>query len=132
IEDYNGVVILATNKPTSIDDAFKRRFQNIVEFPKPNEAQRLRLWEQAFKNTFTLDEVVDLSLLAKHYDRVTGGILINILRDCAIKVAQRGNEKVVIWEDIIYSLQKQYQKHMYMWTDPEKKGWQPNTRLLEE
>ncbi|MGD1842652.1 MAG: ATP-binding protein, partial [Thermonemataceae bacterium] len=36
IEDYNGVVILATNKPTSIDDAFKRRFQNIVEFPKPN------------------------------------------------------------------------------------------------
>ncbi|MEM9980984.1 MAG: ATP-binding protein [Bacteroidota bacterium] len=129
IEDYNGVVILATNKPTSIDDAFKRRFQNIVEFPKPNEAQRLRLWEQAFKGTFTLDEVVDLSFLAKHYDRVTGGILINILRDCAIKVAQRGNEKVVIWEDIIYSLQKQYQKHAYMWTDPVKKGWQPQHKI---
>ncbi|HAW20478.1 MAG TPA: AAA family ATPase, partial [Flavobacteriales bacterium] len=35
IEDYNGVVILASNFKDNIDDAFLRRFQSIILFPKP-------------------------------------------------------------------------------------------------
>lgn len=33
IEDYNGVVILATNMKNNIDDAFTRRFQTVIRFP---------------------------------------------------------------------------------------------------
>jgi len=33
IEDYNGLVILATNMKNNIDDAFTRRFQTIISFP---------------------------------------------------------------------------------------------------
>jgi len=33
IEDYNGLVILATNMKHNIDDAFTRRFQTIIRFP---------------------------------------------------------------------------------------------------
>ena len=33
IEDYNGIVILATNMKNNIDEAFKRRFQTIIRFP---------------------------------------------------------------------------------------------------
>ena len=33
IEDYNGLVIMATNMKTNVDDAFTRRFRYIVDFP---------------------------------------------------------------------------------------------------
>jgi SpoVK/Ycf46/Vps4 family AAA+-type ATPase len=33
IEEYNGIVILATNMKNNIDDAFIRRFNSIVRFP---------------------------------------------------------------------------------------------------
>ena len=32
IEDYNGLVILATNMKSNIDDAFTRRFQTVIRF----------------------------------------------------------------------------------------------------
>lgn len=33
IEKYNGIVILATNMKSNIDEAFKRRFQTVIKFP---------------------------------------------------------------------------------------------------
>ena len=33
IENYNGLVILATNMKSNIDEAFTRRFQTIINFP---------------------------------------------------------------------------------------------------
>ena len=33
IENHNGLVILATNMKSNIDEAFKRRFQTIITFP---------------------------------------------------------------------------------------------------
>ena len=40
IEDYSGVVILATNLRQNIDDAFQRRIHVVVEFPVPDAASR--------------------------------------------------------------------------------------------
>ncbi len=122
IEDYNGVVILATNKLSSIDNAFRRRFQNIIKFEKPNRQQRLRLWQQAFQGHLQLSSEVNLEFIAQHYDEVTGGILVNILRDCAIRVAQRQEGNMVLWNDVYYSLRKQYRKHQYVWKDPIQYG----------
>jgi len=36
IEDYNGLVILATNMKSNIDDAFTRRFNSVIHFSLPN------------------------------------------------------------------------------------------------
>ena len=33
IENYNGIVILATNMKNNIDEAFTRRLQSIIHFP---------------------------------------------------------------------------------------------------
>jgi hypothetical protein len=43
IEDFNGVVILATNQRSHMDEAFSRRFQSIIVFAMPDAEQRLRL-----------------------------------------------------------------------------------------
>jgi SpoVK/Ycf46/Vps4 family AAA+-type ATPase len=38
IEDYNGLVILATNMKSNIDEAFIRRFNLVIRFPLPKSS----------------------------------------------------------------------------------------------
>ncbi len=44
IEEYSGIVILSTNRKTNIDPAFLRRFRYVIEFPRPEPAQRQAIW----------------------------------------------------------------------------------------
>ncbi len=44
IEQYPGIIILSSNKKSGIDPAFMRRFRYVIDFPKPDKTQRLRLW----------------------------------------------------------------------------------------
>ncbi|MEU4560133.1 ATP-binding protein [Actinoplanes sp. NPDC023936] len=47
IEEYEGVVILATNLRQNVDEAFARRIAAIVDFPRPDEECRRRMWRLA-------------------------------------------------------------------------------------
>lgn len=107
IEDFPGVLILATNLKSNMDEAFSRRFQSMIYFPTPNPQLRMRLWENAFKG-FEIDEKVDLWPISKKYE-VTGGSIINVLRHCALNAVIR-NEKKVYHEDIIEGLKKEFRK----------------------
>jgi SpoVK/Ycf46/Vps4 family AAA+-type ATPase len=40
IDSYTGLVILATNKKTNLDQAFLRRLRYIIEFPSPTKKKR--------------------------------------------------------------------------------------------
>ncbi len=46
IESYPGIVILASNKKSNIDGGFLRRLRYVLEFPKPDNHQRLLIWER--------------------------------------------------------------------------------------
>ena len=46
LEEYRGIVILATNKKQNIDPAFTRRVRYMLEFPRPELAERQRIWRQ--------------------------------------------------------------------------------------
>jgi hypothetical protein len=48
IEQYDGLVILATNMKNNIDDAFRRRFEVELQFTMPNSAQRRQIWKNSF------------------------------------------------------------------------------------
>src|SRR5207249_1849006 len=45
-EEYNGLVILASNLPKNMDEAFVRRLHFLVDFPFPEEAERLEIWKR--------------------------------------------------------------------------------------
>jgi SpoVK/Ycf46/Vps4 family AAA+-type ATPase len=45
---YEGIVILATNLRKNMDEAFTRRLQFSVDFPFPDEAHRLKIWQTIF------------------------------------------------------------------------------------
>jgi len=106
IEDYDGVVILASNLKDNIDEAFLRRFQSVIYFPKPKAELRLELWSKYF-SSFDLSEV-DLETIANEYE-LSGGSIINVLRYCSILAANR-NSKIILQDDIIQGIRKEYSK----------------------
>ena len=95
IEDYAGLVILATNLKTNIDEAFARRFQIMVDFQKPDENQRLQLWQNAFTPPCQLAPEVDLGKLAAEH-ALTGAAIMNVLRYCSLRSLSRGNTLVTL------------------------------------
>ena len=46
LENFSGLAILATNRKTSIDTAFLRRIRYVFDFPRPEAADRGRLWHR--------------------------------------------------------------------------------------
>lgn len=108
IEDFNGVVILASNLKSNIDDAFTRRFQSVIYFPVPAPEQRLQLWSNAFPEVATLDEKINLKHIAFKYE-LTGGTIMNIIRYSSLMTLKR-NENTIILNDIEQGIKREYMK----------------------
>ena len=86
MESFSGLVILASNLRENLDRAFVRRLRFIVEFPLPDEASRLAIWQGIWPDLELLHEDVDLPLLARHVD-VAGGHIRNIALAAAFLAA---------------------------------------------
>jgi AAA+ superfamily predicted ATPase len=108
IEDYPGVVILATNLKSNIDEAFARRFQNMIHFPMPATEERLRLWKKAFSKSSQLDEKVDLFKIASDHI-LSGGAIINVVRYCSLMAIERGNN-IILGSDIENGIKREFKK----------------------
>jgi SpoVK/Ycf46/Vps4 family AAA+-type ATPase len=93
IEDFPGLVILATNLKSNIDEAFARRFQSVVYFPEPDAEERLELWQKTLGlNHHSLDETAVRQIASKY--RLTGGAIINVLRYAAVHALKRGKDRI--------------------------------------
>lgn len=108
IEDFPGTVIVATNLKSNMDEAFTRRFQNMVHFTIPGPEERLQLWKNAFHNVCDLADDVDLNSIASDY-QMAGGQIINVLRQCALTAIRR-NERIVYQQDIISGIRNEFKK----------------------
>ncbi len=109
IEDYPGVVILATNLRSHLDEAFARRFQSIIHFQIPGVEQRLRLWEDNFKDKpYRLGKDVDLRKLSADYE-LSGGSIINVLRYACLKAVVR-NPREIVSRDLVYGIRRELHK----------------------
>jgi hypothetical protein len=89
IEDHHGPCILATNLRNQIDKAFIRRFQMVVEFPRPDEAARAQLWQIMLPPRAPLAQGVDTGMLARAVN-LTGGNIRNAALHAAYLAAEEG------------------------------------------
>jgi len=78
IEDYDGLVILATNLKPNIDRAFSRRIQSQINFSVPEYFERRILWTNALSGLSNIDKKI-IAKIAKDYI-VTGGNIKNIIQ----------------------------------------------------
>ncbi|KQC01772.1 ATP-binding protein [Pedobacter sp. Hv1] len=108
IEDFPGVVILASNLRANMDDAFTRRFQSIINFKMPSVTERYQLWLNAFAGVCTLHADIDLHQIAEEYE-LTGGAIINVLRYCALATIGK-NETMVSKIDLLSGIKKEFKK----------------------
>ncbi|RRB07768.1 ATP-binding protein [Larkinella rosea] len=90
IEEFEGIVILASNLKHNIDKAFARRFQAMVEFRIPKVAERERLWRQALVKAYDF-----IPEIARKYE-VTGGTIVNVVQYATLKARQRENRDILL------------------------------------
>ncbi|MPY23408.1 ATP-binding protein [Shewanella sp. YLB-07] len=93
IEDFPGIVILATNLRANIDDAFSRRFQSLIYFPMPDAEQRYQLWLNMLNGHYPEGETDSLRDIAEKHE-LAGGAIANVIRYAAISAVQSGYEKI--------------------------------------
>jgi ATP-dependent 26S proteasome regulatory subunit len=67
IEEYSGLVILASNFRKNIDDAFIRRMRFIINFPTPDQKMREILWQKVFPEHTPIDKEIDFSHIAQNF-----------------------------------------------------------------
>jgi SpoVK/Ycf46/Vps4 family AAA+-type ATPase len=107
MEAYNGVTILATNLRANLDDAFTRRLQFAVDFPFPEEADRLRIWQTLFPPGVPIAPDLDFKLLARRF-KLAGGNIRNVIVSAAYLAASNGG--VVTMTHMLHATRRELQK----------------------
>lgn len=88
MESYEGISILTSNFPESIDDAFKRRLRFKVEFPFPTQQEREQLWKSMIPQAAPLSDDVSFEELAERFE-LSGAHIKNVVLRAASMAAQR-------------------------------------------
>ncbi len=107
IEEYNGIVILATNLRSNIDDAFVRRMHYIVDFPYPDETMRKDIWLSIFPENTPLNSDIDFNFLARQF-KLSGGNIRNVATNAAFLAASE-NKEINIFH-LINAVKMEYEK----------------------
>jgi ATPase family protein associated with various cellular activities (AAA) len=108
IEDFSGVVILASNLKGNLDEAFARRFQSMIYFPMPGPDERAELWRLAFSTQCRLETSVDLARLAEEFE-ISGGGIVNVLRSSSLATLRHGRS-LICMEDIHNGIRREFRK----------------------
>ena len=93
IEEYEGVMILATNLLQNFDSAFLRRFKYVIEFPFTDITRRRKIWEHVFPAEVPR-EMLDVEFLAEEY-KFSGSQIKNVAVAAAFLAAAK-KEKVTM------------------------------------
>lgn len=108
LEDYPGLVIMATNMRNNLDDAFTRRLQSIIHFQKPQPRERLRLWKGAFSEVSQPPSEEDMQRIAQQYE-LSGGSIMNVVQFASLKALSRA-EQMITKEDVVNGIRKEFRK----------------------
>ena len=86
-EEYDGLVILASNLKKNMDEAFMRRLHFAIDFPEPEEAERLEIWRRTLPGAAPQADDLDLAFLARKL-KMTGGNIRNVILMAAFLAAE--------------------------------------------
>ena len=107
METFEGLAVLTTNLRSNIDEAFARRLDVIVDFPMPEDADRLRLWELHLGPSVPRAEDIDLDFLARSF-RIAGGNIRNVALGAAYLAADADREVSML--DLVRATEREYRK----------------------
>jgi SpoVK/Ycf46/Vps4 family AAA+-type ATPase len=107
MESFDGIAILTTNLRGNVDEAFTRRLDSVVQFTRPDVADRLRLWEHSLGATLPRAADLNLSALATKYD-MSGGEIRSAAVTAAYHAAAAGTQ--VSQASLVGAIEREYRK----------------------
>ncbi|CAN8066878.1 unnamed protein product, partial [Agarophyton chilense] len=92
METFDGIMILATNRPQMLDEAMHRRIALSLMFEAPDAKLRLSIWQKHIPKKLRLAEDVDLRVLALEFE-LTGGYIKNAVFQALAQAVSRVQEQ---------------------------------------
>lgn len=106
IEEYDGIVIMASNYRDNIDSAFTRRIGYILDFTIPDQVIRKEIWQSLFIDTMEYEEL-DFDFLSEHFE-ISGAMIKNIVLKAAFFAVNQ--KQPISMEHICMALIQEYSK----------------------
>ncbi len=117
LEDFPGVVILATNMVGVMDQALDRRVDIAIEFEFPDVRMREDIFRKTVPDRTPLAEDVDFGALARRYP-LSGGHILNVVRQAMRYAARRsGKLRRVTMDDLKKAAEREMAKSTMMRKD---------------
>ncbi|MGH2633654.1 MAG: ATP-binding protein [Tepidiformaceae bacterium] len=116
MEEYAGMVVLATNLKSNLDEAFLRRLHFVIDFPMPDEDDRRRIWKATIPSAMPMTDDVDLEFLSRQF-KIAGGNIRNVVLAAAFLASSEGSS--VGMRHMVRGIRREYQKLGRMVTDAE-------------
>ena len=107
MESYDGVVVLATNLRSNLDEAFTRRIQFIIDFPFPDEEERARIWQVLFPAGVPRTDDIDFYTFGERF-KLAGGSIRNVIVGASFLAASE--DQPVHSRHLIHSIRRELQK----------------------
>jgi AAA+ superfamily predicted ATPase len=108
VEDYSGVVIMASNLRKNIDEAFLRRIQIVADFPPPDAPLRLEIWKRSLAGESNGVSADELREVAERFN-VTGGTIRNVTIGAMYRALAKARTQVLL-RDVVDGVAREYQK----------------------
>jgi AAA+ superfamily predicted ATPase len=108
VEDFDGLVILATNMKNNIDDAFVRRFHSIIKFSMPDDNERGEIWRKSFPTHTRFEDDKDIPQLVRKYE-LSGGNITNIVQYACLKAIEKKGDTIYL-QDVLNGIKREMHK----------------------
>ncbi|MGY5008009.1 ATP-binding protein [Streptomyces sp. 900105755] len=106
LEAFDGIALLTTNLRANIDEAFTRRLDLVIDFPFPDEEQRLALWRHGLAHVPS-ETGVELRPLARDFE-LSGGAIRSAVVTAAYLAA--GRDRPLTAADLLEGARREYRK----------------------
>ncbi|MGW2960427.1 ATP-binding protein [Streptomyces sp. NPDC001220] len=106
LEAFNGIALLTTNLRANIDEAFTRRLDLVIDFPFPDEEQRLALWRHGLVHVPSEPDI-ELGPLARDFE-LAGGAIRSAVVTAAYLAAGAGEPVTAV--SLLEGARREYRK----------------------
>lgn len=111
LEQPKGIIIATTNLISCLDSAYSRRFDTILEFPPPGEAERYRIWQVRLPQNIPGLADLDVSILARY--NLTGGQINKVIRNACLQLAGATGKSKKITTQLLSKFCEQEKKQAF-------------------
>ncbi|MCC6288288.1 MAG: ATP-binding protein [Chitinophagaceae bacterium] len=108
VEDFSGLIILASNYKSNIDQAFIRRFNTIIQFPMPDAEERYKIWKSGLPQNTVLSQDANLENIAAKYE-LSGSSIVNVIHYVCLK-AMANENNIISKTNLLEGIKREYDK----------------------